>query len=320
METKLIYEDIWSKITAATKRSKGDVAVAYFGQGASKLLPLKTGSTLVVNFSDEAVRCGGTCPAEVMKLLKKGVSVFSVKNLHAKVFVFADRAFVGSTNVSRNSAGRLVEAAVETKDRALMEAMRAFIQDHAAEPVTLHYAKQQAEQYKPPRFDGGGKKVDTGQRVLPLHAPVKVVQLELCKYTLEEEETRKAGLPVARRQLRDTKTSKVDYFVWTGPCHYSKGDILIRVTTERGKRRMVSPPARVIYIKRVPAKRGQDNVIFAEAPKKCRRTEITRLRARVGEQVWKVLHGDHPVRDKYIAHVLLRECGHRSLKKRVARK
>src|SRR6478752_282263 len=100
MSTTLVARGIWGKITAAAVGSaaSANVAVAYFGAGASKLLPLKQGSRLVVDFSERAVTSGQTCPAEILKLIQRGVDVYSVSNLHAKVFVFRKRAFIGSTN------------------------------------------------------------------------------------------------------------------------------------------------------------------------------------------------------------------------------
>src|SRR5712664_1556260 len=114
MTSTLLTHRIWPTLTAAAKgaRVKPAVAVAYFGQGAAKLLPLPNGSWLVVDASESAVKSGQTCPAELKKLLKRGVRIYSRKNLHAKIFVFGPKAFIGSANVSRNSASMLHEAVV----------------------------------------------------------------------------------------------------------------------------------------------------------------------------------------------------------------
>jgi len=49
------------------------MAVAYFGKGASRLLPLTAGSRLVVDASECAVASGQTCPADLIKLVARGV-------------------------------------------------------------------------------------------------------------------------------------------------------------------------------------------------------------------------------------------------------
>ena len=51
MSTEFLGADIWLDLTAQAKRFNGKsfVAVAYFGTGAARRLPLKKGSTLVVD-------------------------------------------------------------------------------------------------------------------------------------------------------------------------------------------------------------------------------------------------------------------------------
>ena len=59
---------------------KCHVAAAYFGQQASKLLPLKRGKELVLDFSEVAVQSAHVCPSEVLVLLKRGKEVHSVNH------------------------------------------------------------------------------------------------------------------------------------------------------------------------------------------------------------------------------------------------
>jgi hypothetical protein len=75
MAELVTHDRAWHRITALVKRrpSRCQVAVAYFGTGASKLLPLRKGSTLVVDLSKRAVGTGQTKPSEVLKLVNKGV-------------------------------------------------------------------------------------------------------------------------------------------------------------------------------------------------------------------------------------------------------
>lgn len=73
MANKLLTDHTWDRITELAKNAKvGMVAVAYFGQGASRLLPLKKGSVLILDLSLSAVKSGQTCPAEVSKLIRRG--------------------------------------------------------------------------------------------------------------------------------------------------------------------------------------------------------------------------------------------------------
>jgi 4-hydroxy-3-methylbut-2-enyl diphosphate reductase IspH len=75
MHTEFLGSDIWSAIRTEAKQYQGKsfVAVAYFGTGASKRLPLKKESILVVDATDRAVKSGQTNPSELKKLQDKGV-------------------------------------------------------------------------------------------------------------------------------------------------------------------------------------------------------------------------------------------------------
>jgi hypothetical protein len=87
----------------------------------SRRLPLKRGSVLVVRADRATMEQGQTDPWELEELVKNGVRVFPLKNLHAKMFIFAKWAVVGSMNASTNSwAGGLLEAAVEVNGKAVV--------------------------------------------------------------------------------------------------------------------------------------------------------------------------------------------------------
>ena len=132
-----VSSELWRRITAAVRRrqSRCHVAIAYFGKGAGKLLPLTRGSTLVVDASDAAVKVGLTDPRELLKLIRRHVAVYSVSNLHAKVVVAGDEAFVGSMNASRRSARELIEAAIHTDHRSVVREARRFVESLASQKL-----------------------------------------------------------------------------------------------------------------------------------------------------------------------------------------
>ena len=137
MSTEFLGTNIWSRLTAEAKQFNGKsfVAVAYFGTGAAKRLPLKKGSILVVDASDKAVKSGQTNPAELIKLRKLGVRIFSMSNLHAKVFVFGGVAFVGSTNVSENSEDVYSEASIRSSQTSVVSSARQFVRTLAVNEI-----------------------------------------------------------------------------------------------------------------------------------------------------------------------------------------
>lgn len=126
---RLISPRVWPELSRAVRASRGpsDVAVAYFGTGAAKLLPLTSESNLVVDASLHSVSKGQTNPNDLIAMTKRGVRVYSVTNLHAKVYVIGRFAFIGSANVSNHSASSLVETVLCTSDRKIVNESREFV-------------------------------------------------------------------------------------------------------------------------------------------------------------------------------------------------
>ena len=158
MPTFLLTSGIWPRITALVRRSRrADVAVAWCAAGSRKLLPLKQGSVLVTNLSEDAVKAGQTKPQELLPLVRRGVEVHSVRNLHAKAFAFDDTAVIGSTNASTNSSNTLIEAVLLTTDASAVKNARAFVRSLGGDLVGEAELKRLARMWKPPRFPGAGK-------------------------------------------------------------------------------------------------------------------------------------------------------------------
>ena len=176
---KLLSGGIWSDLQTAAKKSNrpAAVAVAYFGKGASRLLPLPRGSRLVVDASDAAVKSGQTCPAELKQLLLKNrVLIYSAGSLHAKVFVFGSTAFIGSANASNHSANTLVEALVATTDPQVVKAARSFVQGLCLQELGPKELDRLQGIYRPPRIPLGA----LGSRKIrrsPSRRPLRIVIL-----------------------------------------------------------------------------------------------------------------------------------------------
>lgn len=150
----LVTTNVWSHISAAAKSTKkpSHVAVAYFSSRGPHLLPLLKGSALVADVSIPTVAQGSTSPAALNKLLKRGVDIYSVQYLHAKVFAFDAIAFVGSTNASQRSASTLVEAALKIRTKSEIGAVRNFVQSLCITKLTASDLKDLEGYYKPPKL------------------------------------------------------------------------------------------------------------------------------------------------------------------------
>ena len=274
---KLLTDQSWPKITAAVRRAPGQcrVAVAYFGKGASQLLPLKRGSVLVVDFSPAAVQSGRVCPSEIQILLKRDVEVHSVANLHAKVFVVGDAVFVGSTNVSQFSAHTLVEAVAHGTDVALVRQSRKFVDSLRGEHITPDYAARMAKIYRAPKFGAGGGTQQKTAGAKPNHAPTWVVQLEASIPSKAATAAEKEGRPIARRRLHSASRFEVDDFHWEAggfPEGLRKGHQVVQVIDMTPKGTFVSSPERVLYVKHYRTETaGPGRIVFLERPIKRRR-------------------------------------------------
>lgn len=129
MASEFIADDVWAQISRAARRcnSPSHVAVAFIGSGASRMLPLKKGSRLVVDASRRTIKAGLTNPFELEKFYRKGVRIYSCNDLHAKVFVFGAVAFVGSANVSKSSRDVLTEAILRSDARSVVSDAETFV-------------------------------------------------------------------------------------------------------------------------------------------------------------------------------------------------
>ena len=61
-------------------------AVAFFSN--SNLVGFRKGDVLIVDASDDCIKSNATTAKALAAVMRRGASVFSLPNLHAKVFVF----------------------------------------------------------------------------------------------------------------------------------------------------------------------------------------------------------------------------------------
>ena len=309
MRTEFITRDIWPQLTKAVRGSsqRCAVAVAYFGKGASKLLPLAKGSRLVVDASERSVASGQTCPADLRILVKRGVRVYSVPNLHAKVFVLGRAAYIGSANVSNRSASQLVEAVVRTSESSAVRDALEFVSNLCLYRLTPTIIRRLAKHYRPPLIPGGkrGKKVAMQISSRPTLPPLLLVQLGLEEWSDKEQAIHDAGLIVARKRREHPRTFQEDSFIITGKCVYKRGDVLIQVTDEGGGNVLVSPPGNVLHTRTGREGKGKKTAVYVERPVR-RRRSIKRLVRALGRGSKKALVRDGVVRDIAFAQALLK--------------
>jgi hypothetical protein len=249
MQPQLITENIWQSITAAcTTTQRSYVAVAYFGTGGAGRLPLNKGSVLVVDASEAAVKAGQTSPAELIKLYKRGVSVYSLQGLHAKVYVIGTRLYIGSANVSENAADNLKEAVFNTADRKLVAQAKEYVlkmKEQAGLELGIAQLQRLEKLYKERKMPAGGKGSKKDNRDKP---SVFLYKLHYNDYPAESLAAYKEGKEIAIQEI-DRSRHVLDDFESESTIPVKKNDIVIQVM-EDGRRSVVYYPARVLYIKK----------------------------------------------------------------------
>lgn len=309
MKTRLIYGQVWTLLSKSAKscKSPAHVAVAYFGKEASKLLPLPVASRLVVDASEHAVKSGQTCPEDLRAELSRGVLVYSVPNLHAKVYVLGKQAFIGSPNVSRTSAGQLIESLIVTKEAKVVADARRFVRGLCLHRLTPEYLKILAKLYRPPK--GGAartkRRLAAPNAFLPRIPQLKITQLCHEDWSDREQEIYEAGLTVAKRRMARKPNSELDNFRCSGSRGFSPNDVVIQVTDEGNRKFLVSPPGNVIYIRRYRKTRGQGFFVYLELPKDKRRRDLRKIVGRLGAGARKKLRREGLVRNAAFARELL---------------
>lgn len=277
-------------------------AVGYAGQGASALLPLPPRSTLVVDASEAAVKAGQTDPNALLRLIRRGVRVFSKAGLHAKVFVAGRRAFIGSNNASRHSADHLIEAAVVTSHAPTVDSARRFIRTHTTRQLTPVQTERLIKLHRPPQIAGGrgrGRRTEA-ERGPRLHL-VQLVEEDLAEEVRAELDRQ---LERARTKRKHPRAYQVDSFVVNDPCGYQEHDIVIQVLKASSTKRLITAPGNIIHTKSLRSGRGRITFVYVERPR-TRQRNVRSIAKRVGRGSLRKLMRDGEVRNRRFAEQLL---------------
>jgi hypothetical protein len=273
--TFLSNETLWQTIAARVNAARHvDAAIAYFGQGGAKLLPLRTGDRLVVDMCPATVRAGGTDPREVEKLIRRGVQAFTRRNLHAKIVV-ADRSVIsGSANVSRRSQQVLDEAAILTTDSSAVRRAREFIDRICTEPVRPEYLEKCKSIYRPPRMNGQ-RAVSKDRLQRATHAKLWLAPLREASIPESEVDRYERGEAKAEKLVKDQGHSTTTSFHWPYrpkmATELELGDWIIQIVSYKDKSVLVYPPGQLLFIDhylRDPERGKERWVSHLEVPKR----------------------------------------------------
>ncbi len=312
----LTNESIWATLSDYVGSAYSvDAAIAYLGKDGARLLPLKKGDRIVVDMNPATVKAGGTDPNEIERLIKRGVLVFTRRNLHAKIVITDNTVLVGSANISRNSRDNLEEAALLTNDPLAVRRARDFFSRICTEPVRDEYLRECKRIYRTPKRPG--QQEPNEQHVQrTTHAKLWLENISADYYIPQKEIERfEQSENRARKLIKDTSRSTLSYF----HCSYKPketdelqtGDWIIQCIRHKDKSISVLPPGQLLWIDKYirNTSTGKERYVFhLELPKRGQKMNWKDFRA-----VAKVILGQEtrlprtkPVRDTKKADDLLR--------------
>lgn len=305
MKTDLVAEATWNVLRRAVKAARGpsSVAVAYFADSADDLLRLPQGSRLVVNASIAAVKAGQTHPASLLRLVRRRkIRVYSVENLHAKVYVLGDRAFIGSANASHSSAHRLLEAMVSTSDPATVRCAREFVERLCKEELSPESLLRLQKLYRPPRVEVlPAERRRVARRVRARTSPLHLSQLTLGHWPEEEAEFHDGGLHTARARREHNTGWEVQSFRISGRCRIAPRDVVMQVIDDADGTKFIEPPGKVLNVARRKTRRGRVAYVYVELRKVRRRPRLETLARSLGRGAKKRLLRSGLIRDEMFA-------------------
>lgn len=272
---------LWPRLRQLARRARGRrlIATPYIGDGGARLLPLRRGDILVCALSLQNCRSGSVWPDELRKLRRRGVLLYSVSDLHAKVYLFGSAAIVGSANLSRHSRDELDEAGALIRDRAVVSEIRDWFETRLGGSVEPAWLAKCAAAFRPPRTWNvrHSKKTQvrrskSGSRVWL----VPVVTDEVKRPA--EDRLESTGERAAKKHLSRPRLNEVNRIRYPGRLPFTVGDHLIQLDWD-GKRVRVEPHGRLLKVKRGLTARGSEvSHLFVEQPRRFRTLSLRAFR------------------------------------------
>lgn len=291
-------EEIWRNIQAALKgRQPARVAVPFIGLGASRWIKPAPGSWVLTRCDLKSARAGQVSGKDLLAWHRRGVRVFNLQALHAKVFAFHAAAFVGSSNASETSRYRLVEAGIWTTEKALVRSAWDFVEELCAEEVEENFLAELEAAYRPPTLfpmhgetgsnEAASRKAQSSSRAQD-EAPMHLIRIYPATFDDAQQSAADQAEAAGRQRIDRKLKAELSSFSWKGaPGRFKVGDlVLARWTDRKGGDERVLPWARVVGIRKV---RGKDQHLVATATASGMRSLSARLaflRLRTASCAW----------------------------------
>lgn len=265
---------IWERIQGSLRDGEpARIAVPFIGFGASRWIKPAPGSWVLTRCDIKSARAGQVSGKDLLAWHRRGVRIFNLQALHAKVFAFKGAAYIGSSNASVTSRDRLVEAGVWTSNAALVTAAWEFVEQSCAEEVEETFLAKLAEAYRPPheypmQGESAGRKGEARSSRRTSRAQDEATLHLVRLYTGAWNDAQQAAADQAEaaglQRVDEKVKAELSSFKWRGaPSRFAIGDlVLARLTDKQQATDQVLPWARVVGIRKV---RGEDQHMVATA-------------------------------------------------------
>ena len=246
---ELYCSDLWNKIIENSKNThKKWVAVAYL---SSDIIKFKRNDYLIVDASSNAIKAGQTSKSLLTKYYKKGVNLFSLPFLHAKIFLFDNVLIIGSSNISKSSKDSLIEAGMISDEPKLITSAKSLITQliPMAQKIDVNFINKikNIKVIKKPFLKLKKKQVNIGNKTK--YWIISTSPLDPDDYPDEKQDTIK-GQDKAEK-LKNNNNSEVTWIRYTGNSSFRRdakpGDMLIEVYSGNKRDRTVYRDVPVIY-------------------------------------------------------------------------
>jgi hypothetical protein len=254
-----------------TTRRPVVAVVAFIGKDAPTVMPLRRDDTLVCDASELAVKRGLTSAAALRTFHRRGVQIFSMRGLHAKVIASPTSAWIGSANASKNSQDKLLEASVRVNGdtaRALYSwACSLVTEDCEQSAADLRaLAAIKVDRFRP------GPTLETPPRELPQSlARLWIIETDN-SLTDREMRTAEADRGIAKSAAVAAGLPARLNYTWLADdvLDVATGDWIIEIHQGR-----IRHPARVARVRQA----GKDRILWHAELKTHRKPRIAELRA-----------------------------------------
>lgn len=249
---RVVSKGLWKEIRALAK--KGGSKAAAIAYVSNDEISFGEGDILVADASKGQIASGQTVAAVLDRAHKRGASIYSLSDLHAKVIVIDRVAVIGSGNMSKSSAnGDRIEAAIITDIPAVVSNARAFVESltKMATPVDKRFIGRISaiEVKRPPRGVHRGKREQ-----VKIHAHrtwlISVGPLDESRYP-DERKLIQQGMAEAEERKKNRR-SDVTWIRMTGDSKFrtqaKQGDSVIQIWTnaKRTKVQAVYPHSTIL--------------------------------------------------------------------------